>query len=49
MIMTKQLTHDVISESDVRKAERARRKNRKFSRLNKHPPDSSSSGLEYDR
>ncbi|XP_057187065.1 kinesin-like protein KIF19 isoform X2 [Triplophysa rosa] len=48
-IMTRQITHDVISDSDVRKAERTWRKNRKFSCVHGHPPDSSSSGLDYDR
>ncbi|XP_056595539.1 kinesin-like protein KIF19 [Triplophysa dalaica] len=48
MIITRQITQDVVSDSEVCKAERTRRKNRKFNCLHEHPPDSSSSGLDYD-
>ncbi|XP_073722255.1 kinesin-like protein KIF19 [Misgurnus anguillicaudatus] len=46
--IARQMTHNVITDSDACQVEKTRRKSRKFSRLHKHAPDSSSSGLDYD-
>ncbi|XP_050982988.1 kinesin-like protein KIF19 [Labeo rohita] len=46
MIMTSQMRLDVIS--DLEEVDKTQQNNRKFSPLDKHPRDSSSSGLDYD-
>ncbi|XP_073698569.1 kinesin-like protein KIF19 [Garra rufa] len=46
MIMTSQMRLDVIS--DLEEVDKTQPNNRKFSPLDKHPRDSSSSGLDYD-
>ncbi|XP_065110437.1 kinesin-like protein KIF19 [Paramisgurnus dabryanus] len=48
MATARQMTHNVITDSDACQVEKTRRKSRKFNRLHKHAPDSSSSGLDYD-
>ncbi|XP_016104680.1 kinesin-like protein KIF19 [Sinocyclocheilus grahami] len=46
MIMASQMRLDVIS--DLEDVDKTQQNNRKFSPLDKHPHDSSSSGLDYD-
>ncbi len=47
LIMASQMRLDVIS--DLEEVAKTQQNNRKFSPLDKHPRDSSSSGLDYDR